>query len=47
MPLILTYHQIYDDNGEPEVIGYYDWFDSSFTDEENSKIKALLKKEQG
>ena len=41
MPLIITYHQI-----EDEIVGYYDYLDTSFIEEEGREIKELLKKEQ-
>ena len=42
MPLIITYHQIEDD----EIVGYYDYLDTSFVEQEDQEIKQLLKKEQ-
>lgn len=41
MPLIITYHQIEDD----EIVGYYDYLDTSFIEEEDAEIKALVQKE--
>lgn len=45
MPLILTYHQIYDENEGYEIVGYYDFIDSSFIEEEESELKSIIRSE--
>ena len=41
MSLIITYHQIEDD----EIVGYYDYLDTSFVEQEDCEIKRILEKE--
>ena len=44
MPLTLTYHQIHENDG-CEIVGYYDFIDSSFIEEEDAEIKELVRSE--
>lgn len=45
MPLIITYHQIQDENDGYEVVGYYDYLDTSFIEEEDAEIKSVIRSE--
>ena len=45
MSLILTYHQIQDENDGYEIVGYYSLFDSSFIEEEESELKSIIRSE--
>lgn len=42
MPLIITYHQIEDD----EIVGYYNYLDTSFVEQEDQEIEELVQKEK-
>lgn len=46
MPLIITYHQICNEDGEHEVVGYYDYLDTSFVEQEDCEIERILEKER-